>query len=561
MDILDPSVTLAAATVARPERVFPTLTAQQVSRIAAHGRRRATVLGEVLVEGGDRTIPFFVVVSGELQVVRPGEAAETLIVTHRSGQFSGEVNMISGRRSVARVRVSEPGEVIQLQREQLLALIQTDAELSEILMRAFILRRVALIASDLGDVVVIGSTHSSGTLRVKEFLTRNGHPFHYLDLDRDRDAQEVLDRFQVGLAEIPVVICRGSSVLRNPTNARIADCLGFNEEIDRTRVSDLLIVGAGPAGLAAAVYGASEGLDVLVLESNLPGGQAGSSSRIENYLGFPTGISGLELTGRAYTQALKFGARLMVAKGATRLVCDGQRYSVQIDDGPRISARAVIIATGAEYRRPPLDNLAAFEGAGVYYGASPMEAQLCVGEDVVVVGGGNSAGQAAVFLASTSRRVHMLVRGAGLADTMSRYLVRRIEENPGIVLRTRTQLVALEGNGRLERVEWRDEGTGENERHDIGHVFMMTGAVPNTRWLDGCVTMDEKRFVKTGPDLTADDLGTAKWPLARPPYLLETSRPGIFAVGDVRGGNVKRVASAVGEGSIAVAFVHQVIRQ
>src|SRR3954470_1841942 len=421
MDILDPSVRPAAATVARPERVFPTLTAQQVSRVAAHGRRRATVLGEVLVEGGDRTIPFFVVVSGELQVVRPSDAAETLIVAHRAGQFSGEVNMISGRRSVARVRVSEPGEVIQLEREQLLALIQTDAELSEILMRAFILRRVALIASDLGDVVVIGSTHSSGTLRVKEFLTRNGHPFHYLDLDRDRDAQEVLDRFQVGVAEIPVVICRGSSVLRNPTNARVADCLGFNEEIDRTRVSDLVIVGAGPAGLAAAVYGASEGLDVLVLESNLPGGQAGSSSRIENYLGFPTGISGLELTGRAYTQALKFGARLMVAKGATRLACDGQRYTVEIDGGPRVRARAVIIATGAQYRKPAIPHVAQFEGAGVYYSASRMESQLCVAEEVLIVGGGNSAGQAAVFLAETAKHVHLLVRKDTLAETMSRY--------------------------------------------------------------------------------------------------------------------------------------------
>jgi thioredoxin reductase (NADPH) len=357
------------------------------------------------------------------------------------------------------------------------------------------------------------------------------------------------------------VICRGHSVLRNPTNARIADCLGFNEEIDRDRVSDLVIVGAGPAGLAAAVYGASEGLDVLVLESNLPGGQAGSSSRIENYLGFPTGISGLDLTGRAYAQALKFGAHVVVAKGATRLACDGRRYTVVIDDGPHVPARAVIIATGAEYRKPPIANLSTFEGAGVYYGATPMEAQLCVGEEVVVVGGGNSAGQAAVFLASTARRVHMLVRGPGLADTMSRYLVRRIEENPAIVLRTRTQIVALDGNGKLERIGWRDDQTGRIESHDIGHVFMMTGAVPNTAWLGGCIALDEQGFVKTGADLASDELAKATWPLTRPPYLLETSRPGIFAVGDVRSGNVKRVASAVGEGSIAVALVHQVLRQ
>ena len=401
--------------------------------------------------------------------------------------------MISGRPAITRLRVTEPGDVIQLTREELLALIQTDAELSEILMRAFILRRLELITQHLGDVVV-GSAHSAGTLRVNEFLTRNGHPFHYVDLDRDRDAQELLDRFQISVHDVPVVICRGSSVLRNPTNAQIADCLGFNEEIDQNRICDLIVVGAGPAGLAAAVYGASEGLDVLVLESSVPGGQAGSSSRIENYLGFPTGISGLDLTSRAYSQALKFGAQVIVAKGATRMACDGQRYTVDIDQGPQIRARAVIIATGAEYRRPALLNLSTFEGAGVYYGATPMEAALCVGEDVVVVGGGNSAGQAAVFLSSTSRRVHMLVRGAGLADTMSRYLIRRIEENPAIVLRTHTQIVALDGSGKLERIQWRDDQAGEVESHDIGHVFMMTGAVPNTAWLSGCIALDDKRL-------------------------------------------------------------------
>jgi thioredoxin reductase (NADPH) len=561
MDTTDSSPTPLAVTVSRPDRIFPTLTPPQLARIASHGRRRSTAPGEVLVEVGDRPAPFFAVLSGEVQVLRPGATAETLIVSHRAGQFSGEASMISGRRAIGRLRVSEAGEVIQLESPQLLALIQTDAELSEILMRAFILRRLELIARDLGDVVVVGSMHCAGTLRVNEFLTRNGHPFHYVDLDRDRDAQELLDRFQVGLADIPVVICRGDAILRNPTNSQIADCLGLNEDIDQTHLSDLLVVGAGPAGLAAAVYGASEGLDVLVLESNVPGGQAGSSSRIENYLGFPTGISGLELTGRAHAQALKFGAHILVAKGATRLACDGQRYTVDIGEGPPVPARAVIIATGAEYRKPALDNLSRFEGAGVYYGATPMEAQLCVGEEVVIVGGGNSAGQAAVFLASTSGRVHVLVRGPGLADTMSRYLIRRIEENPAIVLRTRTEIVGLDGNGSLERIQWRDDQTGAIESHDIRHLFIMTGAVPNTRWLDGCVVLDENGFVKTGPDLSPEELAKAKWPLARRPYLLETSRPGIFAVGDVRGGNVKRVASAVGEGSIAVAFVHQVFRQ
>ena len=561
MDTGDPALTPLAVTVSLPDRVFPTLTPEQVTRIAAHGRRRSTTQGDVLVEVGDKVVPVFVVVRGEIQALRPAEGGDTLIVSLQARQFSGEANMISGRRALTHLRVSKAGEVIQLDREQLLALIQTDAELSEILMRAFILRRLELIARHLGDVVVIGSAHCAGTLRVKEFLTRNGHPFQYIDLDRDREAQELLDRFQISVADIPVLICRGDAVLRNPTNSQIADCLGFNEEIDDTRVSDLLIVGAGPAGLAAAVYGASEGLDVLVLESNVPGGQAGSSSRIENYLGFPTGISGLDLTGRAYAQALKFGAHVMVAKGAARLACDGQRYTVEIDGGHRVQSRAVIIATGAEYRKPELANLSTFEGAGVYYGATPMESQLCVGEEVIVVGGGNSAGQAAVFLASVARRVHVLVRGPGLAETMSRYLVRRIEENPNIVLRTRTEIVALEGNGSLTRVRWRDDRTGDVEAHDIRHVFIMMGAVPNTRWLNGCLALDDNGFVKTGPDLSSEELANAKWPLARPPHLLETNRPRIFAVGDVRGGNIKRVASAVGEGSIAVAFVHQVLRE
>jgi len=561
MNNSDPAVTPVAATVTRPERVFPTLTAGQVARMAAHGRRRTTTRGEVLVEMGDAAVPVFVVVTGQLQALRPTDKTETLIVNYHPGQFSGEANMISGRHALGRLRVSEAGEVIQLDRDQLLALIQTDAEMSEILMRAFILRRLELIAHDLGDVIVIGSAHSAETLRTKQFLTRNGHPFHYIDLDRDRDAQDVLDRFQVGVTNIPVVICRGDAVLRNPTNAEIADCLGLNEQIDQTRVTDLVIVGGGPAGLAAAVYGSSEGLDVLVLESNVPGGQAGSSSRIENYLGFPTGISGLDLTGRAYAQALKFGAHVIVARGATRLGCDGQHYTVEIDGGSRVRARSVIVATGAEYRKPTLANLSTFEGAGVYYGATPTEAELCVGEDVAVVGGGNAAGQAAVFLASTARRVHMVVRGPGLAETMSQYLIRRIEENDAIVLHTRTQIVSLDGVAKLERIRWRNDQTGEIEDHDIGHLFIMTGAVPNTRWLDGCVVLDEKGFVKTGPDLSPVDLAAARWPLGRPPYLLETSRPGIFAVGDVRRGNVKRVASAVGEGSIAVAFVHQVLRQ
>jgi thioredoxin reductase (NADPH) len=549
-------------TLASPaEQLFPTLTPAQVERIAAHGRVRPIEPGEVLVEAGDHAVPFFVVKAGRLEVVQPSAGGETLVAAHGPGQFTGEVSMLSGRRALVRSRVAEPGEVVQLDRESLLALVRTDTELGEIILRAFILRRVELIAHGAGDVVVLGSNHCSGTLRVREFLTRNGHPYSYIDLDRDTGVQELLDQFHIGVKDVPVLICRGEVVLRNPTNQQIADCLGFNEGIDPSYIRDLVVIGAGPAGLAAAVYGASEGLDVLVLESTAPGGQAGASSKIENYLGFPTGISGQELAGRAYTQAQKFGAQVVIAKGARRLACDRRPYAVEIGDGSRVPARTVIIASGAEYRRLPLANLSQFEGAGVYYGATFMEAQLCAGEEVVVVGGGNSAGQAAVFLAQTARRVHMLVRAEGLADTMSRYLILRIEDNPVIDLRTHTEVTALEGNNHLERVHWRNHETGESEEHGIRHVFLMMGATPSTGWLDGCLALDAKGFIKTGRDLSPEDLAAAQWPLARAPYLLETSLPGVFAVGDVRGGNIKRVASAVGEGSIAVSFVHQVLHE
>ncbi len=474
--------TLASAA----DQLFPTLTPAQIARVALHGRVRHVERGEVLVEAGDRVVPFFVVTTGEVEIVRPSGPGETLITVHGPGGFTGEANMLSGRRSLARARVRESGELVELDREHLRSLVQTDTELGEIILRAFIFRRLELIAHGLGDVVLIGSSHCSGTLRVKEFLTRNSHPYSYIDLDRDEDVEAMLEQFHVSAGDVPVLICRGDVVLRNPTIEQIADCLGLNDDIDQTHVRDLVIVGAGPSGLAAAVYGASEGLDVLVVESHVPGGQAGSSSKIENYLGFPTGISGQELTSRAYTQAQKFGAQLLVAKGATKLTCNQKSYVVEIGDGTRVPTRTVIIATGAEYRKPALGNLSQFEGAGVYYGATFMEAQLCVNEEVIVVGGGNSAGQAAVFLAQTAKRVHLLVRSGGLASSMSRYLIRRIEDSPDIVLRTRTELTAIEGNGHLEHVRWRN-GQSENvETHDIRHVFFMTGRRSQhtlARWL------------------------------------------------------------------------------
>jgi thioredoxin reductase (NADPH) len=547
-------------TKSRREKIFPKLTPVQISRIELHGHIRSVQSGEVLIEQGDRSVPFFVVITGEVEILRPLGDRETLVTVHGPGEFTGEVNMLSGRRSLVRARVTKPGKVIELDHQQMLGLVQTDAELSGILMTAFILRRVELIAAGVGDIVLVGSTYSASTLRIREFLMRNGHPYSYIDLERDPDVQNLLDSFRVSASEVPVLICRGQIVLRDPSNQEIADCLGFNESIDQTQVRDLIIIGTGPSGLAAAVYGASEGLDVLMLETSSPGGQAGSSSRIENYLGFPTGISGQELASRAYLQAQKFGAHMLVARAA-RLSCDNKPYVVELENGTQISTRTVLIATGAQYRKLPLENLSRFEGTGIYYGATFVEAQLCGGEEVIVVGGGNSAGQAAVFLAQTAKRVYMLVRSNSLAASMSRYLIRRIENSPTIILRLQTEIVAVEGKDHLESVSWRNSQTGQTEKHEISHLFIMTGADPNTHWLDGCVALDDKGFIRTGPDLSADNLSDAGWPLTRQPYLLETSLPGVFAVGDVRGGSIKRVASAVGEGSTGISFVHKVLQE
>ena len=538
-------------------QAFPTLTPAQMARLEAHGTRMQTRRGEILAERGERFSKMLVVLSGSLEVVRPGLTGEEPITIHEPGGFTGEISALRGLAIVVRIRVREPGEVLVIEDEKLRTLVQVDAELSELIMRAYILRRVGLIDSQQGDAVLIGSQHNADTLRLQQFLTRNGFPYLSLDVDRDAGVQALLDRFYVGVEDIPVLLCRGEFVLKNPGNEQAAKCLGMNPEIDTCQVRDLIVIGAGPAGLAAAVYGASEGLDVLVIESAAPGGQAGSSSKIENSLGFPTGISGGALAGRALVQAQKFGADVTVASSAMRLVCDRRPYQIELSGGRAVRGRAIVIATGAEYRQPAVGNLARFLGLGVYYAATHVEAKLCGGQDVVIVGGGNSAGQAAVFLAGKCRHVHLLVRGPGLADSMSKYLIRRIESSPNITLHVRTKLVELEGEGRLERTVWR-RGS-ERQAHDIGHVFLMTGAVPNTGWLTGCLQLDPKGFVRTGPDLQADDADCQPWPLARSPYLLETSIPGVFAVGDVRSGSVKRVASAVGEGSVSIPFVHRVL--
>jgi len=552
---------LAPSVLDARTQVFPVLTPAQIDRIRPLGRSRSVHRGELLFEPNDTAVPFFVLLSGRLEIVQPTLDGERAVTTHGPGGFTGEMTMISGQRCLVRGRVTEPGEFLELSREAMLALVARDAELSEILMRAFILRRLELVREGYGNVILMGSRHSAQTLRLREFFSRNGHPYTYIDLDTDRTAQELLDRFEVKASEVPVLICNGRTVLRNPSIQKVADCLGFNVSIDNTHVRDLIIVGAGPAGLAAAVYAASEGLNVLMIETQSPGGQAGSSSKIENYLGFPMGVSGMELAARATTQAQKFGANIMIARSVSRIDCDNRPYQVVLDTAESLATRAIVIATGAQYNKPQLANLGRFEGNGIYYGATYIESQWCEGEQVAVVGGGNSAGQAAVFLSQTAHHVHMLVRAGELSSTMSRYLIQRLTENPNIELHFNTEIIALEGESCLERITWRDNKTGECSAHGIQHLFLMTGASPRTEWLRGCVALDDKGFILTGRDLDAAGPQGAKWPLARAPQMLETSLPGVFAVGDARAGNVKRVASAVGEGAISVHMVHRTLAE
>lgn len=553
------SASLVPSALDARTQAFPILTPAQISRVRALSESRHLKAGEILFAPDDTNVPFFVLLSGAMEIVQPDFAGERPIAKHGPGEFTGEMTMISGRRCLVLGRVTEPGEFLEVSGEGLRFLIAKDAELNEIFMRAFILRRLELIQRGLGNLILLGSRYSAKTLELREFLTRNGHPYSYVDLDRDKTSQELLDRFEVTRDEVPVVICSNRGVMRNPSTQKLADCLGFNSWIDESQVRDLIIVGGGPSGLAAAVYAASEGLDVLVIETDSPGGQAGSSSKIENYLGFPTGVSGQELATRAITQAEKFGAKLMVARNVVRLDCARRPYQVVLDNGNTIPARAVIIATGAQYNKPRIPNLQRFEGQGVYYGATYMESQLCEEEDVIVVGGGNSAGQAAVFLSQTARKVYMLVRSGQLSDTMSRYLIQRIEQNPGIELHYRTEIADLEGDTHLERVRWRDQA-GETSVRDIRHVFIMAGASPRTDWLQGCVALDNKGFILTGRDLDTATETTLR-PIATASQMLETSLRGVFAVGDVRSGNVKRVASAVGEGAIAVHMVHRALAE
>jgi len=549
------------------QQAFPRLTDAQIARVAKFAARRHVNAGEVLVESGGKDMPFILVLSGSLEVlrcaIRGGQPGSQQIVVHGPGNFFGDMTMMTSRPSIVTARMKDAGEILVLDRKCLQEFVQNDAELGDIIIRAYVIRRVNLVKQGWGNALLIGSAFSAGTVRIKEFLERNGYPCAYMDLEKDESAEEFLNKMHVKASDIPVLICGKNKVLRNPTNQEVAECLGFNIGIDTDHMRDVVIVGAGPAGLSSAVYAASEGLKPLMVEMAVPGGQAGSSSKIENYLGFPTGISGTNLTYRATHQAEKFGVEMMITTKAMKLDCMKKPYAIEVDGGRKLMARAIVIATGAAYRKLPLTNLSDFEGTGIYYWATPMEAQLCQGQEVIVVGGGNSAGQAAIFLSAKAKHVHILIRADGLQSSMSRYLIRRIENTKNITVHANTEVTGIEGpaKGKLERIQWTNNKTGAVEIQEICHLFLMTGARPNTQWLDGCVAQDKQGFIKTGPALTPEDLTAARWPLARPPYFLETSLPGVFAVGDVRAGNMKRIASAVGEGSVAISLIHQVLAE
>lgn len=537
----------------------PTLSGEHIDRIRQASQLRSIKRGEKLYEPSDPDVPLYVVLNGAVTIIRPG-VGERILAVRKSGQFTGEMSVISGNRSLLTALVTEDGAVLEVPRDAVLSLMAKDTELGDILMGAFVARRQVMIQLGEGNVVLFGTKTSGRTLLLREFLTRNNHPFTYVDLDTDASFGDLVDKLAIRSGEIPVVYCNNRYVLRNPSISELAACLDLNLSIDNDKgVRDVIVVGAGPAGLAAAVYAASEGLKTLVIEKAAPGGQAGSSSKIENYLGFPVGVSGQELVNRANAQAQKFGAQLMVAQSVVHIDCSRQPYKIILESGAKFRTRCVVIATGAQYARLPIEDADAFSGRGVYYNATHMEAQLCDGEEVAIVGGGNSAGQAAVLLAKNSSKVHFLVRSRKLSESMSKYLVARIEAHPRIEIRYCTQIVFLAGGAHLETIRWRNEDTGMVETKAVRHVFVMAGALPRTEWLQDSFSLDKSGFIITGQELIGCD--ECQWPLERPPFMLETSIPGIFAVGDTRSGSVKRVASAVGEGSMAVHLIHRFLAE
>ena len=531
---------------AREGQTFPRLSAEMAGRLARYGREESLTAQQIVFRRGDRNVDFFLVLDGSVEIYEEDKhGAAVVFATHGERQFTGELDLFNERQVLASGRAGKPSRVVRVHRAEFRRMVASEPDIGEVIMRAFILRRVGLIRHAQGGVVVIGPGHSGDMQRLQQFLTRNAYPHRVLDTEHDADAGGFLECFCLTAADLPVVIAPGREVLRNPSPAVMADALGLTENFDHATVFDLAVVGAGPAGLAAAVYAASEGLQTIVVESVAPGGQAGTSSKIENYLGFPTGISGQALAGRAQVQAQKFGARLAVSRAVSG-IDGGSPFTLRLDDGAEVRARAVVVASGARYRKLDVPGYARFEGAGIYYAATAMEASLCGGEDVVLVGGGNSAGQAAVFLAGSVKHVYMLVRGDGLAATMSDYLVQRIESSERISLHPHCEVSALKGDDRLREVGWVDRRDGETTWRRASSLFVMIGAEPNTQWAGGCVMLDSAGFICTGAEAGGD---------ATSPYA--TSRPGIYAVGDVRAGSVKRVAAGVGEGSVVIQAIHR----
>ena len=532
----------------REAQTFPRLSVDAANRVANYGVEQGLRKGTLLFERGQRSVDFFLVLDGNIEIFDQDEHGQPKVFTvHRERQFTGELDLFNDQQILVSGRTGTNSRMVRIKRADFRKMISAEPDIGEIIVRAFILRRVALIRHSQGGIALVGSSYCADTLRLQRFLTRNHYPHRWVQADNDPAAAELLASFDLTRAELPVVIGPRRQVLRNPSTAQLADTLGLTEAFDANDVFDVAVVGAGPSGLAAAVYAASEGLRTVVLEALAPGGQAGTSSKIENYLGFPTGISGDALAGRAQVQAQKFGARLAIARAVTGIECDASPYRIRLEHDRSMAARAVVIATGARYRKLDVANYQRFEGQGIHYAATAMEQQLCEGEEVVIVGGGNSAGQAAVFLSRTVSHVHILVRGSGLASTMSDYLVQRIKSSPKITLHPFTEITALNGDAILREVTWTNRETGASDTHRIGSVFVMIGAEPNTEWLNGCLDLDKRGFVVTGHDASGRELGS---PFA-------TTAAGVFAVGDVRSGSVKRVASGVGEGSVVVQAIHR----
>ena len=536
----------------RAPQMFPTLKGAEIDRVRRFGEVRTYAAGDPLIRVGEPGHGLTIILSGHVDISqRDASGQRKHIVTHAPGSFMGELAQLAGRPALVDAFATEPVEAIVIPPEKLRALLISEAELGERIMRALILRRVALLEEGVGGPVIVGPTGSADVLRLANFLSRNGHPHQSLDPQTDAAAKALIERFSVDPCQLPIVLCPDGQLLRNPSETELARCIGLVGPIDPDHVYDVAVVGAGPSGLATAVYAGSEGLSVLVLDCRAFGGQAGASARIENYLGFPTGVSGMALMGRAYSQAQKFGADIAIPDEVAALQAAGnaedRHYTLALANGERASARSVVIASGARYRRLDVENLEAFEGSSVHYWASPLEAKLCSGQEVALVGGGNSAGQAAVYLASQAAKVWFLVRGESLSASMSRYLVDRIAGLPNVEVLTRTQVTALEGgNGVLEAIRWRTGRDGTEVRRPLRHLFLFIGADPNTDWLNGSgIALDPKGFVLTGAEAASD----------RRPQ--ETSRAGVFAVGDVRAGSVKRVAAAVGEGAQVVATLHR----